>query len=177
MFREDRRNPSLTAAIILLNQSICSTVKTLNIQSGLQRTPQRGWLILYPRVSFVNEEVNIQKSVFRHGRRDYWLEKQPGTVICLTRLDHSAALRGWRWRKWDSRVLTQTKLDTDLNFWETSRCPDGPSSCLTSDNRETNAKAEQSSILTGFIGRRAAKIKPLRCVMMWYGETFAKLQM
>lgn len=29
----------------------------------------------------------------------------------------------------------------DIKFWERSTCPDGPSSCLTSDNRETNAEA------------------------------------
>lgn len=106
-----------------------------------------------------------------------WSEKLPGIVICLPRLDPSAALRSWPQRKWDSRVLTQTKLDMDIKFWETSRCPDRPSSCLTSDNRETNAKAEQSSILPGFICRRPAKTNSVHCVMMWHGETTGNFQM
>lgn len=98
-------------------------------------------------------------------------------MICLTRVNHSATLRSRLWRKWDSRVLAQTKLDMDLNFLETSRCPDGPSSCLTSDNRETNANGEQSSILTSLICRRAAEISPFGCVMMWHGETSGDVQM
>lgn len=36
------------------------------------------------------------------------------------------------------------KLDMDKEFWEMSRCPDRPSSCLKCDNRET----EQRLILT-----------------------------
>lgn len=117
------------------------------------------------------------KSVFRHARQARWLEKLPGIEICLTRPDHSAALRSWLRRKWDSRVLTQTQLDMDIKFWERSTCPDGPSSCLIPDNRETNAEAEQSSILPGFICRRAAKTNSSRCVMMWHGETTGKFQM
>lgn len=58
------RNPSLTAPIIPLTQSICSSVEILNLKSTRLKTPSSEWLTSVLLGIICQYKVKTQKKVF-----------------------------------------------------------------------------------------------------------------